>query len=124
MSVIVTLPNLPFTCAPTGPAQPRGQGVQRRVPDVRPDRLAAVLGDGHGCCWSEPAEPCVGPAQARGLRDPTMGDEARILIVCTGNICRSPFIERLLQHELDSPGNGFEQGIIVRSAGTGALVGF
>jgi protein-tyrosine phosphatase len=53
-----------------------------------------------------------------------MGDEARILIVCTGNICRSPFIERLLQHELDSRGNGFEQGIIVRSAGTGALVGF
>jgi protein-tyrosine phosphatase len=52
-----------------------------------------------------------------------MGDEARILIVCTGNICRSPFIERLLQRELDARGAGFEQGIIVRSAGTGALVG-
>jgi protein-tyrosine phosphatase len=52
-----------------------------------------------------------------------MGDEARILIVCTGNICRSPFIERLLQHGLDSRGNGFEEGIIVRSAGTGAVVG-
>jgi len=52
-----------------------------------------------------------------------MGDEARILIVCTGNICRSPFIERLLQHELNSRGKGFEQGTIVRSAGTGALVG-
>ena len=52
-----------------------------------------------------------------------MGDEARILIVCTGNICRSPFIERLLQHELDQRGSGSDGGVIVRSAGTGALVG-
>ena len=55
-----------------------------------------------------------------------MGDEARILIVCTGNICRSPFIERLLQHELDERRPGSvpgAPGIIVRSAGTGALVG-
>jgi protein-tyrosine phosphatase len=55
-----------------------------------------------------------------------MGDEARILIVCTGNICRSPFIERLLQHELGrrEPGSGSgAPGIIVQSAGTGALVG-
>jgi len=52
-----------------------------------------------------------------------MGDDARILIVCTGNICRSPFIERLLQHELGErlPGSG--PGVIVGSAGTGALVG-
>ncbi|POH60663.1 low molecular weight phosphatase family protein [Arthrobacter glacialis] len=44
----------------------------------------------------------------------------RILTVCTGNICRSPMAERLLQHGLDqvSPG-AFE----VSSAGTGALVG-
>ncbi|HEY5247545.1 MAG TPA: low molecular weight phosphatase family protein [Dermatophilaceae bacterium] len=55
--------------------------------------------------------------------DPTVGDEARILIVCTGNICRSPFIERLLQHELDQRGCGSDGGVIVRSAGTGALVG-
>ena len=26
-----------------------------------------------------------------------MGHEARILIVCTGNVCRSPFIEQPLQ---------------------------
>src|SRR5665648_1181822 len=51
-----------------------------------------------------------------------MGDEARVLIVCTGNICRSPFIERLLQHELDERRSS-GRGIIVRSAGTGALVG-
>lgn len=44
----------------------------------------------------------------------------RILIVCTGNVCRSPFAERVLQHwlEHDAPGV-FE----VRSAGLSALVG-
>jgi low molecular weight protein-tyrosine phosphatase len=58
-----------------------------------------------------------------------MGHEAQILIVCTGNICRSPFIERLLQHELGELGSGpagetaATPGIIVRSAGTGALTG-
>jgi protein-tyrosine phosphatase len=52
-----------------------------------------------------------------------MSEEARVLIVCTGNICRSPFIERLLQHELDERRGGGDQEIIVRSAGTGALVG-
>jgi protein-tyrosine phosphatase len=45
----------------------------------------------------------------------------RILTVCTGNVCRSPVAERLLQAGLDQvlPG-GFE----VSSAGTGALVGY
>lgn len=46
---------------------------------------------------------------------------ARILTVCTGNICRSPFLERALQAELDrSWGTGAVQ---VSSAGTGALAG-
>jgi len=52
-----------------------------------------------------------------------MGDEARILIVCTGNICRSPFIERLLQLQLDEHRASFAQRIIVHSAGTGAVTG-
>jgi protein-tyrosine phosphatase len=51
-----------------------------------------------------------------------MVDEARVLIVCTGNICRSPFIERLLQHELDQR-SGSDRRFIVTSAGTGALAG-
>lgn len=55
--------------------------------------------------------------------DPIMGNEARILIVCTGNICRSPFIERLLQHELDERTPELDQRILVRSTGTAALVG-
>lgn len=52
-----------------------------------------------------------------------MSDKAQILIVCTGNICRSPFIERLLQRELDKRLGGPGQGLAVRSAGTGALAG-
>ena len=52
-----------------------------------------------------------------------MGNEARILIVCTGNICRSPFIDRLLQHRLDDRRPESAGGILVHSAGTGALTG-
>lgn len=49
---------------------------------------------------------------------PTPG---RVLTVCTGNICRSPFLERALQAELDrSWGPG---GVEVSSGGTGALAG-
>jgi protein-tyrosine phosphatase len=40
-----------------------------------------------------------------------------VLVVCTGNVCRSPYIERLLARELAAT------GIVVSSAGTGALVG-
>lgn len=44
----------------------------------------------------------------------------RILTVCTGNICRSPYAQLALQHGLDEVRPGaFE----VASAGTGALVG-
>ena len=52
-----------------------------------------------------------------------MGHEARILIVCTGNICRSPFIERLLQRQLDEHQTGTAPRIVVHSAGTGAVTG-
>lgn len=46
---------------------------------------------------------------------------ARVLTVCTGNICRSPFMERALQAELD---RSWGPGVVeVRSAGTGAMVG-
>ena len=44
-------------------------------------------------------------------------DIRHILIVCVGNICRSPMAEALLRDELR------EQGIEVESAGLGALVG-
>ena len=41
-----------------------------------------------------------------------------ILIVCVGNICRSPTVEYLLKHKLA----GHKAGIQVHSAGLGALV--
>lgn len=44
----------------------------------------------------------------------------KILTVCTGNICRSPMVERVLQRELNLLTPGAYQ---VESAGTGALVG-
>lgn len=50
------------------------------------------------------AEPS---AEARGC----------VLVVCTGNVCRSPLVERLLRPALGPA------GIRVGSAGTGALVG-
>ncbi|GAA2199188.1 low molecular weight phosphatase family protein [Sinomonas flava] len=44
----------------------------------------------------------------------------RILVVCTGNVCRSPLAERWLQHRLDTLAPGRTR---VASAGTRALVG-
>jgi protein-tyrosine phosphatase len=41
-----------------------------------------------------------------------------VLAVCTGNVCRSPAVERLLTHEL-----GSHSGIQVTSAGVDAVVG-
>ncbi|WP_299953631.1 hypothetical protein [uncultured Modestobacter sp.] len=46
------------------------------------------------------------------------GAGAEVLVVCTGNVCRSPAAERLLRHRLPA-----ESGIRVSSAGTRALVG-
>ena len=43
----------------------------------------------------------------------------RILVVCTGNICRSPMAEFLLRQRLDQVA---DLNVEVRSVGTGALV--
>ena len=40
-----------------------------------------------------------------------------ILVLCTGNICRSPMAQALLRERLNDP------GLTILSAGTGALVG-
>ena len=53
-----------------------------------------------------------------------ISEDARILVVCTGNICRSPFIERLLQRRLDEHRPGSDHAIQVRSAGTSAMTGW
>ncbi len=59
--------------------------------------------------------------------DPT--EPLRVLVVCTGNICRSPAVERLLAAGLGAAyqgrdrAGGLAPAIEVGSAGTGAMVG-
>ena len=50
--------------------------------------------------------------------DPTRPRPTHVLVVCTGNICRSPAVERLLATELSA----WPQ-VSVASAGVGAVVG-
>jgi protein-tyrosine phosphatase len=45
------------------------------------------------------------------------GGAGRVLIVCTGNVCRSPYIERRLAQLLG------HTGLVITSAGTDAMVG-
>jgi protein-tyrosine phosphatase len=48
-----------------------------------------------------------------------MSDRFEVLVVCTGNMCRSPMIEHLLQRRLEEFGNSaLERPWHVRSAGT------
>ena len=49
-----------------------------------------------------------------------MSGSFRVLVVCTANICRSPYIEARLRHELMRSGAA---GVAVESAGTRALTG-
>ncbi|MEH3077175.1 MAG: hypothetical protein PGN11_17490 [Quadrisphaera sp.] len=46
-----------------------------------------------------------------------------VLVVCTGNICRSPVAERVLQAALDAATPPGAPRVRVASAGTGAVVG-
>ena len=46
-----------------------------------------------------------------------MSDPLRVVFVCTGNICRSPMGEKVLQRHLEDAGLG--DGVTVTSAGTG-----
>lgn len=50
------------------------------------------------------------------------GEPARVLVVCTGNVCRSPLAEALLRARLADAGIGPDQ-VLVESAGVRALVG-
>lgn len=45
----------------------------------------------------------------------------RVLMVCTGNICRSPTAEAVLRHRLDA--QGLQDKVLVDSAGTHAHIG-
>lgn len=59
-------------------------------------------------------------ASAGGPAEP---DPPVVLVVCTGNVCRSPVAERLLRAALDASAPGGAGRVRVVSAGTGALVG-
>ncbi|MEX0323315.1 MAG: low molecular weight protein arginine phosphatase [Puniceicoccaceae bacterium] len=50
------------------------------------------------------------------------GDKKVITVVCTGNVCRSPMAERLLQHALDAEEGPLKE-IQVISAGVSAFPG-
>ncbi|WP_276319549.1 low molecular weight phosphatase family protein [Cellulomonas endophytica] len=63
------------------------------------------------------AVPAVVPAAVPPAA-PVAAPAFRVLVVCTGNVCRSPAVERLLAAALPE-GSGVE----VASAGTGALAG-
>ena len=59
-------------------------------------------------------EPHISPA----VSGASTGRTFAVLVVCTGNICRSPAVERLLM-----AGLGDDSGVVVTSAGTRAMVG-
>lgn len=76
---------------------------------------------GLGTMWG--SDDAVGANDSLRLRPRAEAAHAvarggRILVVCTGNVCRSPYIHLRLAFELAG------QGIEVSSAGTGALVGY
>lgn len=52
-----------------------------------------------------------------------MSEPFRILVVCTGNICRSAQAEQLIRARISEKFTQFESVVVVESAGTGAMVG-
>lgn len=76
-------------------------GLRRRLVDVVHDRLADVR-DARG-------------RSSRG-RGGTEAAEYRVLLVCRGNICRSPLAEGLLRRRLEQ--SGLQGRVEVTSAGT------
>jgi len=65
-------------------------------------------------------DPDTPPTADAPLGEPRRARVERVLLVCTGNICRSPYVERVLAHELDAAG---PHDLRVSSAGTAALEG-
>lgn len=52
-----------------------------------------------------------------------MSDQFRILVVCTGNICRSAQAEQFIRSRIADRFPDLESVVVVESAGTGAMVG-
>src|SRR4051812_32932148 len=85
--------------------------------------VAASRGDGHyrSACptrWTE------NESVARHRKPEPVDGEFRLLFVCTGNICRSPFAEILTRHLLVGRLGGRVAGRFeISSAGVQAVVG-
>lgn len=54
---------------------------------------------------------------------PAKDDPFNVLVVCTGNVCRSPQTAQLLQAKLEEAGEPWRSSVVVASAGTRALEG-
>lgn len=52
-----------------------------------------------------------------------MSEPFRVLVVCTGNICRSAQAEQLIGARITERFPQFESVVVIESAGTGAMVG-
>src|SRR6266487_4367262 len=53
----------------------------------------------------------------------TAGSAFRVLVVCAGNVCRSPLAERLIRARLAAALGGGAERFLVASAGTEAVAG-
>src|SRR5690606_10182483 len=92
-----------------------------RVPS--PAIRCGVRHHGTGCPLEPSDQPVAANHQWRPLHDGYGAQHSylviamfnKILVVCVGNICRSPTAERLLKN--------YQPNLIVESAGLGALVG-
>lgn len=67
--------------------------------------------------------PSGGAAPGLGEEPAGVAAGPSVLVVCTGNVCRSPMAERALQAALDAATPAGRPRTRVTSAGTGALVG-
>src|SRR5664279_2530252 len=123
MSDGVTPPSPSSSCAPTESCAAPMPRSTTPGPACTAWRSQSCSGRWTWPPWVKPCRVMCRPSSSAWAETPGMGDEARILIVCTGNICRSPFIERLLHRQLDEHRPRFAQRILVHSAGTGAVTG-
>lgn len=83
---------------------------------LAPGEDREVVHDRHGG-WRRPPVRVRAVVNEMRTTEPRSAGPGRVLTVCTGNVCRSPYMERRLRQAL------LGTGVEVESAGTGALVG-
>jgi protein-tyrosine phosphatase len=68
-----------------------------------------------------PAETPITTVWPQAIEQPAAQAPAEILVVCTGNICRSPMVAGVLQQHVDAA--GLAEKVLISSAGTYGLDG-